>query len=102
MTDNKNECELIIRSKKGFFSLDLHEMLEYKKLLFFLALRQIKIRYKQTLVGASCAVRRLLFTMLVFTLIFGGLAKMPSEGVPIKEGAPLRPASPYAVSKVEA
>ena len=80
--NNKNEYELIIRPKKGFFSIDIHEMLEYKELLFFLALRQIKIRYKQTIMGASWAVLQPLFTMIVFTLIFGGLAKMPSEGIP--------------------
>ncbi|MCK4732898.1 MAG: ABC transporter permease, partial [Methanophagales archaeon] len=80
--NNKNEYELIIRPKKGFFSIDLHEMLEYKELLFFLALRQIKVRYKQTIMGASWALLQPLFTMIVFTLIFGGLAKMPSEGIP--------------------
>ena len=53
-----------------------------KELLFFLALRQIKIRYKQTIMGASWAVLQPLFTMIVFTLIFGELAKMPSEGIP--------------------
>lgn len=82
MTNNKNEYELIIKPKKGLFSIDLHEMLEYKELLFFLALRQIKVRYKQTIMGASWAVLQPLFTMIVFTLIFGGLAKMPSEGIP--------------------
>jgi len=82
MSANKNEYELVIKPKKGFFSIDIHEMLEYKELLFFLALRQIKIRYKQTIMGASWAVLQPLFTMIVFTLIFSGLAKMPSEGIP--------------------
>ena len=77
-----NEYELIIKPKKGIFSIDIHEMLEYKELLFFLALRQIQIRYKQTVMGASWAMLQPFFTMIVFTLIFGGLAKMPSEGVP--------------------
>jgi hypothetical protein len=77
-----NEYELIIKPKKGLLSIDIHEMLEYKELLFFLALRQIQIRYKQTLMGASWAMLQPFFTMIVFTLIFGGLAKMPSEGIP--------------------
>lgn len=77
-----NAYEVIIRPKKGFFALDLHELREYKELLFFLAWRQIKIRYKQTVMGASWAVLQPLFTMVVFTLIFGGLAKLPSEGIP--------------------
>jgi lipopolysaccharide transport system permease protein len=80
--NNKNGYELIIKPKKGLFAIELHEMLEYKELLFFLALRQIKIRYKQTIMGASWAVLQPLFTMIVFTLIFGRLAKMPSEDIP--------------------
>ncbi len=82
MTNNKREYELVIKPEKGLFSIDFREMLEYKELLFFLALREIKIRYKQTIMGASWAVLQPLFTMIVFTLIFGGLAKMPSEGIP--------------------
>ena len=65
-----NEYELIIKPKKSFFSINLHELLQYKELLFFLALREIKIRYKQTIMGASLAVLQPLFTMIVFTLIF--------------------------------
>ena len=82
MTLNKTEYELIIKPRKGIFSIDLCELLLYKELLFFLALREIKIRYKQTVMGASWAVLQPLFTMVVFTLIFGYLAKMPSEGIP--------------------
>ena len=82
MTLNKTEYELIIKPRKGIFSIDLRELLLYKELLFFLALREIKIRYKQTVMGASWAVLQPLFTMVVFTLIFGYLAKMPSEGIP--------------------
>lgn len=82
MTLNKTEYELIIKPRKGIFSIDLRELLLYRELLFFLALREIKIRYKQTVMGASWAVLQPLFTMVVFTLIFGYLAKMPSEGIP--------------------
>jgi lipopolysaccharide transport system permease protein len=81
---NKHESnyELIIRPKYGFLDLNWQELKEYKELLFFLALREIKIRYKQTIMGASWALLQPLFTMIVFTLIFGRLAKMPSEGIP--------------------
>jgi len=79
MTDN---FELVIRPKYGLFDLNWKELKEYHELLYFLALREIKIRYKQTLMGASWAVLQPLFTMIIFTLIFGGLAQMPSEGIP--------------------
>ena len=79
MTDN---FELVIRPKYGLFDLNWKELKEYHELLYFLALREIKIRYKQTVMGASWAVLQPLFTMVVFTLIFGGLAQMPSEGIP--------------------
>ena len=82
MTDTKNDYEMIIRPKKGLFAIDLREMLHYRELLYFLAWREIKIRYKQTVMGASWALLQPFFTMIVFTLIFGGLAKMPSEGIP--------------------
>jgi lipopolysaccharide transport system permease protein len=74
--------ELIIRPKYGFLDLNWQELKEYRELLFFLAFREIKIRYKQTIMGASWALLQPLFTMVVFTLIFGRLAKMPSEGIP--------------------
>lgn len=73
--------EIVIRPQKGL-SIDLKELLCYKELLYFLTWREIKVRYKQTIMGASWALLQPLFTMVVFTLIFGGLAKMPSEGIP--------------------
>lgn len=76
------DYKLVIKPKVGFFSFNLHEFIEYYELLFFLALREIKLRYKQTVIGASWAVIQPLFTMIVFTLIFGTMAKMPSEGIP--------------------
>ena len=82
MISNKNNYEVIIKAKKGFFSIDLHEIWEYKELLFFLALRQIKVRYKQTIMGALWAVLQPFLTMIVFTIIFGNFAKIPSENIP--------------------
>lgn len=76
------KCELVIKPKYGLLDINLPELVKYRELLFFLALREIKVKYKQTIMGASWAVLQPLFTMVVFTLIFGGLAKMPSEGIP--------------------
>ncbi|MGB9940432.1 ABC transporter permease [Methanosarcina sp.] len=82
MTEHSTDYELIIRPKYGLLDINWQELKEYRELLFFLALREIKIRYKQTIMGASWAVLQPFFTMIVFTLIFGRLAQMPSEGVP--------------------
>jgi len=82
MTEQASDYELVIRPKYGLFDINWRELKEYHELLYFLALREIKIRYKQTVMGASWAVLQPLFTMVVFTLIFGGLAQMPSEGIP--------------------
>ena len=82
MNEHTSDFELVIRPKYGLFDLNWKELKEYHELLYFLALREIKIRYKQTVMGASWAVLQPLFTMIVFTLIFGGLAQMPSEGIP--------------------
>ena len=82
MIENKNDYELVIRPQKGMLNIDLQELFHYRELLFFLTWREIKVRYKQTVMGASWALLQPFFTMIVFTLIFGGLAKMPSEGIP--------------------
>ena len=60
----------------------LHELWEYRELFYFLVWRDIKIRYKQTILGAAWAVIQPFFTMVVFTLFFGMLAKIPSDEIP--------------------
>jgi len=82
MTEHTSDFEQVIRPKYGLFDLNWKELKEYHELLYFLALREIKIRYKQTVMGASWAVLQPLFTAIIFTLIFGGVAQMPSEGIP--------------------
>ncbi len=72
----------VIRPAGGWIRLELRELLEYVDLILILTWRNIKIRYKQTLVGASWAVIQPVLTMLVFTLVFGKMAQMPSEDVP--------------------
>src|SRR3989304_6236659 len=63
-------------------SLGLGELWRYRELLYFFVWRDVKIRYKQTLMGASWAVIQPFFTMVIFSLFFGRLAKVPSDGVP--------------------
>lgn len=82
MIEKQSSYELIIKPQYGILNLNWPEIKEYKELLYFLALREIKIRYKQTVIGAGWAVLQPFFTMIVFTLIFGGLAQMPSDGIP--------------------
>jgi len=72
----------IIRPSKGWSAVELAPLWEYRELLYFLIWRDIKVRYKQTVLGAAWAIIQPFFTMVVFTLFFGWLAKMPSEGVP--------------------
>jgi lipopolysaccharide transport system permease protein len=62
--------------------LELSELWEYRELLYFLVWRDIKVRYKQTALGAAWAVMQPLFMMVVFSLFFGRLAKIPSDGIP--------------------
>lgn len=71
-----------IEPASGWMPLRLDELWEYRELFFFLTWRDIKVRYKQTLLGASWAIIQPLFTMLVFTIFFGGLAGIPSDDIP--------------------
>ena len=73
---------ILIKPSKGWVSLKLREVWEYRELLYFLAWRDIKVRYKQTVLGAAWAIIQPFFTMVVFSLFFGKLAKMPSDGIP--------------------
>ncbi|HQN10407.1 MAG TPA: ABC transporter permease, partial [Thermoanaerobaculia bacterium] len=61
---------------------DLKEIWAYRELLYFLTWREVKVRYKQTVLGAAWAIMQPLFTMAVFSLVFGRLARMPSDGIP--------------------
>jgi len=79
---NYDSMDIIIKPSKGWSALNLRELIRYRELLYFLAWRDIKIRYKQTILGASWAILQPLFTMIVFTIFFGKMAKIPSEGVP--------------------
>jgi len=76
------DYELVIKPSNGIFNLNLHEVWAYRELLFFLVWRDIKIKYKQSFLGVGWAVFQPVISMVVFTLIFGKIAKMPSGGVP--------------------
>jgi lipopolysaccharide transport system permease protein len=74
--------EIIIEPSQGWISLKLCELWQYRELLFFLAWRDVKVRYKQAVFGIAWAVIQPLMTMIIFSVIFGQLAKLPSEGLP--------------------
>lgn len=73
---------LIIRPPRKWVPIDFQEIWAYRELLFFFTWRDVKIRYKQTGLGFAWAVIQPLFTMIIFSLIFGAFAKIPSDGIP--------------------
>ena len=73
---------IVIEPSRGWTGLKLRELWEYRDLLFFLAWRDISVRYKQTILGAAWAIIEPFFSMVVFSLFFGRLAQIPSDGVP--------------------
>jgi lipopolysaccharide transport system permease protein len=73
---------LVIRASRGFLRLNLKDVWEYRELLYFLVWRDIKVRYKQTALGAAWAIIQPVMTMVVFSVFFGRLAKVPSDGIP--------------------
>jgi len=78
----KNSFELTIKPAHGWISFRLGDLWKYRELLYFLAWRDVKVRYKQTALGVAWAVIQPLMTMVVFTVFFGKLAKIPSDGLP--------------------
>ena len=80
--DSSGVPTFVIRPTTGWQFLDLRELWVYRELIYFLTWRDIKVRYKQTAIGVVWAVLQPLAMMIVFTLFFGRLAKIPSDGVP--------------------
>ena len=83
--NSQSEIELpalFIRPQTGWTAAGLKELWEYRELLYFLTWRDIKVRYKQTVLGAAWAIIQPFFMMVVFSLFFGYLAKVPSDGIP--------------------
>lgn len=79
----KNEPrKIIIRPTSGWAALNLRDLWVYRELVYFMTWRDLKVRYKQTLLGAGWAILQPFLTMVVFSIFFGNLAKVPSDGVP--------------------
>lgn len=74
--------EIIIRPKTNWFALNLQELWDYRELFYIFAWRDLKIRYKQTLLGVIYVVFQPIVNMVIFTVFFGNLAKIPSENLP--------------------
>jgi len=77
-----HEAVIRIEPSQGWVSLKLKELWAYRELLYFLIWRDVKVRYKQTALGAAWAIIQPFFTMVVFSIFFGRLAKIPSDGIP--------------------
>ena len=73
---------MTIRPSKGWVHVNLAELVAYRELLYFLVWRDLKVRYKQTAIGVAWAVIQPLVAMVVFSVFFGRLARMPSDGIP--------------------
>jgi len=72
----------IIEPRSGWQLVDWRELVRYKDLLYFMVLKEVKVLYKQTILGFAWAIIRPVFSMIIFSIIFGNLAKIPSDGIP--------------------
>ncbi|MDH3217638.1 MAG: ABC transporter permease [Candidatus Krumholzibacteria bacterium] len=81
-SDSEVLTETVIKSRRGWRSVDFGELRSYRELLYFLTWRDIKVRYKQTVLGATWAILQPVISMIIFSIIFGKFAKIPSDGVP--------------------
>ena len=77
-----SKTHIVIEPPKGWAPIELQEMWKYRELLYFLTWRDVKLRYKQTALGVAWAILQPVLTMIIFSVIFGNLAKLPSGGIP--------------------
>jgi len=82
MINFPTEASVIIKPSKGWEIYAFKDLWNYRELLYFLIWRDIKVRYKQTAIGAGWAILQPVLTMIIFTIFFGKIAKIPSEGIP--------------------
>lgn len=82
LAPSREKPQIVIEPSRGWAAFKVHELWAYRELLGFLVWRDVKVRYKQTLLGAAWAILQPLLTMVVFTVIFGSFAAMPSDGLP--------------------
>ncbi|MBK8619727.1 MAG: ABC transporter permease [Anaerolineales bacterium] len=73
---------IYIKPSKGLAALNLRDLWIYRELIFFMVWRDVKVKYKQTLLGMAWAVIQPVMTMLIFSFLFGGVAKLPTDGIP--------------------
>lgn len=73
---------VVIQAQRGLFQLDLGSIWQFREMLYFLVWRDVLLRFKQTAVGAAWVILQPLITMIIFTLIFSKLARLPSDGIP--------------------
>lgn len=79
---SSQSTRIVLRPPSGWAALKLGDLWQYRELVYFMTWRDLKVRYKQTLLGASWAVLRPFLSMVVFSIFFGGFAKVSSDGVP--------------------
>jgi len=82
ITKTADEEVVILRPSRGWIALNLRDLWRYRELIYFLTWRDIKVRYKQTVLGAAWAIIQPLVNMIVLTIIFGNFAKMPTDDIP--------------------
>jgi len=79
---NLQPAPVVLRPSRGWTALNLRDLWLYRELVYFMTWRDLKVRYKQTLLGVSWAILQPFLTMVVFSIIFGQIAKLPSDGIP--------------------
>jgi lipopolysaccharide transport system permease protein len=82
ISDELIQPTVVVEPRRGLFNLDLGAVWQYRELLYFLVWREVKVRYKQTAIGAAWAIIQPLLTMLIFTIVFSRFARIPSDGIP--------------------
>jgi lipopolysaccharide transport system permease protein len=80
--DSVNDCVTIIKPSSGWQIIDFKELKEYRDLFYFLVWRDIKVLYAQTILGFSWAILQPLVQILIFAVVFGKVAKVPTDGIP--------------------
>ena len=79
---HQSSPSIVIEARRGLFSIGFETLWQYRELLYFLVWRDVKVRYKQTVIGIAWVVLQPVLTMVVFSLVFGRFAKIPSDGMP--------------------
>jgi lipopolysaccharide transport system permease protein len=82
LESQKSNIEIVYEPSHGIIPINFRELWEYRELLYFLTWRDILVRYKQAVLGVAWAILQPLLTMIIFSVIFGRLAKLPSDGIP--------------------